>query len=60
MALKYQYDEPEEGQMTLGFVIHVVKMKEVLELFPDLRIQGWVIDDGKDEEDNAWDGYGNN
>lgn len=42
--LKFQYKKPKEGQLTLGFVLHIVRLNQVKALLPDAKIIGYVVE----------------
>ena len=49
-ALRFQRDTPKDGQLTLGFVVHITQLARFQRAFPDARIQGWVVEDEIDSE----------
>lgn len=52
MGDKFQRQTPEEGQLTLGPVIHILTFDKLVRegILTHDDVKGWVVDDGEDED----------
>lgn len=41
--VEFQFEEPKEGQLTLGFVLHILRIDQIKKLLPDAKIIGYVV-----------------